>query len=303
VSARPSAWPSLRERLGRPGLVLTAEIDPPRAPDLGSLLGRAERFAPWVDAVNVTDGSLARVRMAGLAAAAAIRERVGLEVIAHLTTRDRNRIAVQADLLGAAAWGLRSVLVLSGDPPGRGDEPEARPAGDIDAEGLLRLVGALNRGTTGSGQPLDGSTDLFPGCAANPGADDLDAELEKLARRIEKGARFVQTQPCFDPERALRFERRSRELGVPVLYGLLPLRDAERARHFSAIPGMAVPPAVLARLESEGPAAGAAILLEMARALAPEVSGLHLFPMGSARTVQAVAEAVAPWRGSGAPHA
>jgi 5,10-methylenetetrahydrofolate reductase len=288
--------PALRERLERPGLLLTAEIDPPRAPDLAPLLQRAERFRPHVDAVNVTDGSLARVRMAGLAAAAAIRERVGLEVIAHLTTRDRNRIAVQADLLGASAFGLRAVLVLSGDPPGRGDEPEARPAGDLDAEGLLRVLCALNRGTTGSGQALEGATDLLPGCAANPGAEDLGAEIDKLARRVEAGARFVQTQPCFDPERALRFEEASRRVGVPVFYGLLPLRDAERARYFSSIPGMAVPAPVVARLESGGPGAGLDILVETARALAPHVRGLHLFPMGSAKTVQAVAEAVAPWR-------
>lgn len=287
---------SLAERLGRTGCLLTAEIDPPRSPDLGALLERAERFAPHVDAVNLTDGSLARVRMAGLFAAAAIRQRLDLEVVAHLTVRDRNRIAMQADLLGAAAFGLRAVLALSGDPPGKGDEPEARAAGDFDTEGLIALVGALNGGHTASGRALEGATELLVGCAANPGAPDLARELDKLSRRVEAGARFCQTQPVFDVERALRFEEGRRALGIPVLYGLLPLKDAERARYFSAIPGMEVPEALVRRLEAGGADTGLEILTETARALAPQVCGLHLFPMGSARTVASVATAVAQWR-------
>lgn len=296
VAGEAAPQQSLVERLSGPGLLLTAEIDPPPTPDLEAVLQRAQRFAPHVDAVNVTDGSLARVRMAGLFAAAAIRQRVGIEVIAHLTTRDRNRIGIQADLLGAAAMGVRAVLTLSGDPPDRGDEPEARAVADLDAEGLIRLVAALNGGHTLSGKALEAGTDLLVGCAINPGAPDLQKELDKLARRVEAGARFCQTQPVFDPERVLRFEEARRALGVPVLYGLLPLRDAERARHFSRIPGMQVPEAVIDRLERGGAETGQEILVETARELAPHVRGLHLFPMGSARTVRAVAEAVAPWR-------
>ncbi len=291
-----AGYPSLATRLELPGVLLTAEIDPPPAPDLLPVLERAQRFAPYVDAVNVTDGSLARVRMAGLFAAAAIRLRTGLEVIAHLTTRDRNRIGIQADLLGAAALGVRSVLTLSGDSPDRGDEPEARAVADFDAEGLIRIVTALNGGHTASGKELDGPTDLLIGCAVNPGAPDLGKEVEKLRRRVEAGARFCQTQPIFDIERALRFEEARRALGIPVLYGLLPLRNAERARHFSRIPGMQVPEDVVARLERGGPETGLEILVETAKAMAPHVRGVHLFPMGSARTVRAVAEAIAPWR-------
>ena len=273
-----------------PGPVLTAEIDPPRAPDLAPLLDRARRFAPYVDAVNVTDGSLARVRLAGLFAAAALRDRLGVEVIAHLTTRDRNRIAIQADLLGASAFGLRTVLVLSGDPPGRGDEPEARAAGDVDAAGILRLVGSLNAGTTASGKPLEAPASLLAGCAANPAAADVQAEIEKLKARVEAGARFCQTQPVFDAERALRFAEAAEPLGLPILYGLLPLRDAERARYFSAIPGMAVPAGVIERLQRGGEAAGLEILAETAERLLSHVRGLHLFPMGSLRAVRTVAQ-------------
>jgi len=298
MATAPTDRPSLASRLDKPGLLLTAEIDPPPTPDFAAVLQRAERFAPHVDAINVTDGSLARVRMAGLFAAIAIRERVHAEVIAHLTTRDRNRIAMQADLLGAAAAGLRSVLTLSGDPPDKGDEPEAKAVGDFDAEGLIRLIAALNAGHTASGKALEGRTDLLIGCAINPGAADLGKEVDKLARRVEAGARFCQTQPVFDPERALRFEEARRALGIPVLYGLLPLKDADRARYFSKIPGMAVPEPVIARLERGGPDTGLEILVDTAKALAPHVRGLHLFPMGSAKAVRAVAEAIGPWRGA-----
>ncbi len=288
--------PSLRQRLAAPGLIITAELDPPRAADVAPVVERAGRLAPLVDAVNVTDGSLARVRLAGLFAAVAMRQRLRLEVIAHLTARDRNRIALQADALGAAAFGVRTLLVLSGDPPDRGDEPEAKAVGDVDTPGLIRLLAALNAGSTASGRELEGRTDLLIGCAANPGAPDLPREVEKLAQRVEAGARFCQTQPVFDVEAALRFAEAVRALGVPVLFGLLPLRDAERARYFSRIPGMAVPESVVTRLAAGGPETGLAIACETARALAPHVRGLHLFPMGSARVVQAVAEAAGPWR-------
>ncbi len=260
------------------------------------MIDRARRLSPHVDAVNVTDGSRARVRLSGLFAAAAIRHHLGLEVVAHLTTRDRNRIALQADLLGASAWGIRSVLAVTGDAPTDGDEPEAKLVGDVDTAGIIRLVAALNQGKTSSGRDLDGHTDLLIGCGANPGADDLDKELGKLRPRLAAGVSFVQTQPIFDVERALAFAEAVKPLGVPVLYGLLPLRNAERARYFNNIPGMRVPNEVIARLERGGEGEGLAIVVEMAQRLAPHVPGLHIFPMGSLQAVRAIADAVAPWR-------
>jgi len=284
------------QRLQQAGLCLTAEIDPPRAPDVQGLLERTGRLQPYVDAVNVTDGSRARVRMAGLFAAAVIRRELGMEVIAHVTTRDRNRIALQADLLGAYALGVRSMLAVTGDPPGDGDEPEAKTVGDLDVAGIIRLAVALNAGRTASGRELEGRTELLVGCGANPNAEDLDKELNKLKPRLEAGAAFVQTQPVFDLERALAFAQAVRPLGVPVLFGILPLRSAERARYFNAIPGMRVPPALIERLERGGEQEGLQAALEMARGLAPVARGLHLFPMGNVGVVRAIAEAVRPWR-------
>jgi len=287
---------ALANRLRQGGLCLTAEVDPPRGTDLNGLLDRVRKLAPLVDAVNVTDGSRARVRLAGLFAAAAIRQQLQVEVIAHLTTRDRNRIALQADLLGAAAFGLRTVLAVTGDAPGDGDEPEARAVGDVDTAAMIRLVSALNAGRTASGVALEGHTQFLIGCGANPGAEDLPKELDKLAQRIQAGVGFVQTQPVFDLQRALAFADAVRDLGVPVLYGILPLRSAERARYFQRIPGMSVPQGIIDRLETGGEQEGLAIAAEMAVALAPHVPGLHLFPMGSQAALRAIADVVAPWR-------
>lgn len=287
---------SLAERFRGGRFTLTAELDPPRAPDLSIIVEHAKRLQPHVHALNVTDGSRARVRMAGLFASVALRERLGIEVVAHLTTRDRNRIALQADLLGASAGGLRAVLVVTGDSPADGDEPEAKAVSDVDAAGIARLVSALNSGRTLSGKRLDGATNLLVGGGTAPNADDLDKEVAKLRSRVEAGVRFCQTQPVYDVERALRFHELVRPLGIPILYGLLPLQSLESAMRFSRIPGMHVPDTVLRRLETGGEREGLAIAIETARALAPHAAGLHLFPMGRLETVAAIADAVAPWR-------
>ena len=297
-SPRPGAGPSLRDRLGASTFVLTAELDPPRGPDLSRAVQRAKRLAGVVDAVNFTDGSLAKVRCSGIAAAAVIQRETGLETIAHVTCRDRNIIALQADLLGAAALGIRNVLVLGGDPPTQGDHPEAKAVYDVDPTGLVRLAGSLNAGRTGAGSDLDGHTDLMIGCAANPGAADLSKEIEKLAARREAGASFSQTQPVFDADKVLRFQAAVAESGIdmPILYGLLPLRGVEAARRFDKIPGMGVPPHVVQRLERAGPegeeAEGLRIAAEVAAQLAPHVRGLHIFPMGRTQTVLTIAAAL-----------
>jgi 5,10-methylenetetrahydrofolate reductase len=297
----------LRERLAAGAFVLTAELDPPRGPDLSRVLERARRLAPVVDAINFTDGARAKVRCSSIATAALVQRETGAEAIAHVTCRDRNVIALQTDLLGAWALGVRNVLVLGGDPPKEGDHPNAKAVYDVDPTGLVRLAARLNEGVTGSGGELDGRTDFLIGCAGNPGAAVLDRELEKLALRVEAGARFCQTQPVFDVDKALRFQEAIDRSGLklPVLFGLLPLRGVEAARYFDAIPGMAVPPHVIARLEAAGPegeeAEGLRIAVELAEALRPHVRGLHLFPMGRVRTVLAVAEAVGRSVGSRRP--
>jgi 5,10-methylenetetrahydrofolate reductase len=297
-STRAADASRFRDRLTQAAFVLTAELDPPRSPDLSRAVQRAKRIAAVVDAVNLTDGSLAKVRCSGIAAASVIQREAGVETIAHVTCRDRNIIALQADLLGAAALGIRNILVLGGDPPAQGDHPDAKAVYDVDPTGLVRVAGSLNAGRTAAGGELEGSTDLLIGCAANPGAPDLAREIEKLATRREAGARFCQTQPVFDVDKVLRFQEavEASGLDMPILYGLLPLRSLEAALRFDRVPGMAVPDPVKARLERAGPEAeeaeGLRIATEVAAELAPHVRGLHVFPMGRTQTVLAIAAAV-----------
>jgi methylenetetrahydrofolate reductase (NADPH) len=291
-----TAW---REKLSTGAFLVTAELDPPRGPEVEPAVLRARLLASRVDAVNVTDGSLARVRMSGAVAAALLQQRAGVEAIAHVACRDRNVIALQADLLGAWALGVRHVLAVSGDPPGQGDHPDARAVFEVDATGLIRLVAALNAGRTGSGRPLDGATDFVVGCGANPSAASLEAELDKLETRVRAGACFCQTQPVFDASAALRFEEAVRARpalrDLPVLYGLLPLRGEEDALRVGLIPGMTVPPSVVERLREAGPHAeeeGLRLAAELAGRLAGRVRGLHFFPRGRVRDVLRVLAAL-----------
>lgn len=285
----------LREKLSGSAFLVTAEVDPPRGVETGPLIERVSRLCGWVDAVNVTDCPRANVRMSAIAAAHLIERATGMETVFHLTCRDRNIIGLQSDLLGAAALGLSNLLVLTGDPPRHGQHPDAHAVFELDTPGLIRLVTALNGGTTAAARPLEGPTRLTIAAAANPSAPDPERELHRLAEKVAAGAHFVQTQPVFDAETALAFEEKRAEWGIdlPVLYGILPLRDAAFARRMAAIPGVRIPETVLRRVETGGPGEGRRLAAELAATLYGRVRGLHLFPMGDVDDVLAVTEALA----------
>ncbi len=242
---------SLVEKLRSRRFVVTAEVDPPRGTDASALIEKVRHLADAVDAFNVTDCPLANVRMSSIAAAYLIQQAVGVETIFHLTCRDRNVIGIQADLLGAAALGVRNLLILTGDPPERGNHPTARGVYEVDTPELVRLVSGLNSGRTYAGGALDSRAAFAIAVAANPNAADLGRELDRLEEKVEAGASFVQTQPVFDAGAAMAFEERlcARGLDVPVLYGILPLKNKEFARRMAKIPGIVIPEHVLRRVE------------------------------------------------------
>ena len=269
----------LIDKLGH-GFVLTAEVDPPRGPDPGPTLQQALILRGYVDAVNVSDAPMANLRMNSFMLAHLIQHHTGVEVIPHLTARDRNRLALQADLLGAWALGVRNVLVLGGDPPERGDHPEAKPVYEFGAVGLVQTVARLNRGENLSGGLLEGTTDLTPGVAVNPGASDLGAEAEKFWAKVEAGARFAQSQPVFCPETAAAFlDALGGRSPVPILWGVLPLRSVKMARNVAR--WTRVPEALLADPEREGRAAGMRAAQHVLRELhTAGMDGAHLYPLG-----------------------
>ena len=272
---------TLREKLAAGRFVVTAEVDPPRGTAIERTLEEVREVAPLVDAVNLSDAPMANLRMSPFVIARLVEEKTGVEAIPHLTARDRNTLALQAELLGASAIGVKNVLLLGGDPPERGDHPFAKPVYEVGAVELIRLAEGLNQGRNWAGGVLEGKTALFLGAAANPGARDLAQEAEKTHAKIEAGARFFQTQPVFSLDEVEAFLKTLGPVpkGVFFLFGVLPLvsaRMAERVAAWARVPG-----ALVAALEKEGAAAGYAWARRtVAELRAAGMAGVHLFPLG-----------------------
>jgi len=277
-------------RLRQGHFTVTVEIDPPKGSDVRATLEKVRMFSDRVDAVNVADCPMANVRMSPITLAHLIQRDVGVEAVFHLTCRDRNVIGLQAELLGAAGLGVRNILALHGDEPARGDHPSARGVFEVDSAGLIRLASTLNRGATLSGGILDCGTDFAIGCVANPTAVDLGAEIARLEQKVAAGAHFVQTQPVFDPRSLERWlSRISGRVNVPVLYGILPLRDYEFAcRLRKSVPGIEVPDWVIERMKRGGKGEGIVLVREFVREVHSMIDGIHIFPMNNAKRVLAV---------------
>ncbi|MBK6405921.1 MAG: methylenetetrahydrofolate reductase [Holophagales bacterium] len=249
-----------------------------------------------VDAVNVTDNPMARLRMSSIAVAHMIRHETGVDTVFHFSPRDRNVLSIQSDLLGAAGLGIKALLVVGGDPLKIGDYPQGRHVGEVDTLGLLRIVRGLNSGVDLAGSPIGTSTSFAIACAANPAAPDLDVEISKLAAKIEAGATFAQTQPVYDVAALDRFFARPEARLIPVLVGLIPPRNLKQALYFAnEVPGMVVPEAILNRMRraaEKGPQfeaeEGLAIGIELAGAIAERARGIHLMPMARYDVVQRV---------------
>jgi len=295
----PAERRGLADKLGRE-FVVTVEIDPPRGPDYGRALQAAARLRDLgVDAVNVADNPLARVRMSSVALAHIIQAEVGLEPILHFTCRDRNLLGLQSELVGAAALGIRTLLALTGDPSEVGDYPKAKSVFDLDSTGLVRLVAKLRSGTDLSGKAIGESFEMTVGVALNPGAADPAREAERLREKVAAGADFAMTQPFYDPAVWLEFLERYGEPPIPVIVGLLPFRTFRHAQflHYE-VPGIDVPAEALRRMEeaaARGKKAEAAEGVALAREILARVreacAGVYVVP--PFENVDVVAEVLA----------
>ena len=255
--SRPAPVFRLAEAL-RSGLpVVTCEIASGDGADAGDIVRRAHLVRDHVDAVNVPDNTAGIVHLSALAASALL-VREGVDPVMHVTCRDRNRLALQSDLLGAATLGVRNVLCLTGDHMVHGDHPDAKPVFDLDSLQLLVLANLLRGGRYMSGREIVPAPDLFPGATENPFAPPYDFRPLRLMKKIEAGARFIQTQITFNVARFAAFMEGVRDLGldrrVPILAGVAPLRSARAARYLQErVPGMEVPDAIVRRMEQAGP--------------------------------------------------
>ena len=236
---------------------VTAEVLPPDGSDPHAVLENARLFGHSVDAINATDASGANVHMSNVAVAATLRQ-AWYDVVAQLSCRDRNRIALQGELLGMAALGIRNVLCLTGDGVGTGDHPETKPVFDLDSITLLRTARILrDKGQFLSGRQIDPPPNLFLGAASNPFVPPLDFRPIRLKKKIEAGANFIQTQFCFDMQRLQTFMTQVVDMGlhekVFILVGVGPLRSAKQAEWMRRnIPGVSIPAATITRLKDAG---------------------------------------------------
>jgi homocysteine S-methyltransferase len=281
--AQPAPTP-FAQKLGRKFLV-TVELDVPRGLDMSSVVEGARFLRQYgVDAVNISDGARARLRMSSIALAHWVQSQTGMECIAHLACRDRNLVALQAELLGAHILGVRNILAVTGDPPHIGDYPYATAVFDVDSVGLIRILRLLNSGRDAMGNPLGQAAHFCIACACNPAAEDWDTELRRLERKVEERAQVVFTQPVFDPELWERFRQAIAHLPVFVLVGVLPLRNVRHAEflHYE-VPGIRVPRWVRqrmarARTAEEALQEGISLAVEFLRVARKDADGVYLMP-------------------------
>jgi methylenetetrahydrofolate reductase (NADPH) len=291
-ATEPRTGTGLEAKLRAGEFAITAEIVPPRVPDLDRLERRIEALRGRVDAVNVTDNAAATVKAPSWAVCARLLQK-GIEPIFQQSCRDRNRLALQSDLLGAYALGVRNAFVVTGDHIGVGDHPQAKPVHDVDSVQLLAIYHRMRaEGRLASGVEIVGKGGkeepflprLFLGCAGHPTADPLHAQVLRLVKKARAGADFVQTQCIFDLERFERFMALARDEGVTerlfLLAGIMPVRSPRAFEMLRGVPGIDVPEAVVRRLteaedkESEGLRI-ASELLEGVGSV-PGVAGVHL---------------------------
>ncbi|HEV8118683.1 MAG TPA: bifunctional homocysteine S-methyltransferase/methylenetetrahydrofolate reductase [Thermoanaerobaculia bacterium] len=281
--------------------VVTAEIEPPRGADVSAAIeGARTARGCGVDAVNVTDNPMARLRMSSIAVAALVQRETGLDAVVQITTRDRNVLGLQSDLLGASGLGLKALLCLGGDPLKIGDYPQAKQVSEVDVLGLLRIARGLNGGADLAGNSIGAPTGFAVGCAANPAAADLEVELSKIRAKIEAGATFAQTQPVYDVAALESFFSHPEARAIPMLIGLIPLRSLKQTLFFAnEVPGIVVPEAIqdrMRRASESGPdhekAEGLAIARELAAAIAGIARGLHIMPMGKYGLLADILDAV-----------
>lgn len=272
----------LRDALERGEFVVTGEIAPPKGADLDSMRRAVEVLGPHCTALNVTDNQGASLHLSSLAASRVVLE-MGHEPIFQQTCRDRNRLALQSDLLAAWALGLENVLMVTGDDPRAGDHPQAKGVFDLDSTQLAEIARGMNEGRDMMGRALTGRTDFYIGAAMFPEAEPWEVQLGRVERKIESGVRFFQTQAIFDIEKLERAVTALRPLGAKVIAGVLVLRSPRVIDFINErLAGLMVPEHIALRIrEADDPAEEAVRLAaEQVREARSIADGVHIMPLG-----------------------
>ncbi|HEY86635.1 MAG TPA: 5,10-methylenetetrahydrofolate reductase [Dehalococcoidia bacterium] len=287
---------SLRALLGAGKFVVTAEVGPLKGTDTTEIEEVAELLRGRVDAANVTDQQSSVLRLGSLATSHLLREK-GIEPVFQMTCRDRNRLALQSDLLSAYVLGIDNVLAITGDLPALGDHPEAMPVYDLDSVQLLWVIKRLNEGYDMMGNELAGKPNFFPGAVVNPGANTeaaLELQLIKMEKKIALGAKFFQTQAIYDIDAFVKFMKRVEGFNIPILAGIIPLKSAGMARFMNKnVAGVFVHEELINKLATAEDKArtGIGIAADIIKQLKDICHGVHIMAIGWEKRVPEILDA------------
>ncbi|MCM8821936.1 MAG: methylenetetrahydrofolate reductase [Candidatus Omnitrophica bacterium] len=285
---------TLKEKLQEKKFVITSEIGPPKGTNIEPHLKEAEHIKDKVDAFNVTDLQSSVMRLGSLATCRLLFER-GFEPVFQLTCRDRNRLALQSDLLSAYVLGIRNVLCITGDHPFLGDHPEAKPVFDLDSVSLLRVATSLMNGKDMMENELDGKPEFFLGAVVSPGYEPLEMQLIKMEKKIEAGARFFQTQAVYELSSFEKFMNAVEKYRVPILGGIVLLKTAGMAKYMNEnVAGVCVPEKYIkmmaAAKKEERAKVSIQIAAELIKGMKDMCQGIHIMPLGWEKYVPSVLE-------------
>lgn len=283
----------LRDALERGDFVVTGEVAPPRGTDLSGMKASVATLASHCLALNITDNQGAALHLSSLAASRVVSE-MGVEPIFQQTCRDRNRLALQSDLLAAWTLGLENVLMVTGDDPRGGDHPEAKGVFDLDSTQLLAVASELNEGRDMMGRDLDGGTDFYVGAALFPEAEPWEVQLDRALEKAEAGARFFQTQAIFDMAKLERAVEALKPHGVRVIAGVLLLKSPRVVDFVNErLAGLMVPEEIGARIKraADPKAESIALAVEQTRAIRGIADGVHIMPLGLDAAVGEIVDA------------
>jgi methylenetetrahydrofolate reductase (NADPH) len=285
----------LQQALSKGEFVVTGEAGPPKGVNVGRSLEEVEPLKELLLAYNVTDNQASVMRVSSLVMSYQLIEH-GLEPIFQITARDRNRLAIQSEILSAYVMGIRNVLCLTGDHTTLGDHPESKPVFDLDSVSILQAVAALKDGVDLAGEKLDGvPADIFQGAVVAPGADPLEPQLIKFDKKVKAGAQFFQTQAVFSVEEWKRFYEHAQKSGVPILLGIILLKSGAMARFMNKnVAGVNVPQELIDRMDSadkkDRPKVSIEIASELVRNIRPMCQGVHIMALGWDRYIPALLE-------------
>ncbi|MFA4981847.1 MAG: methylenetetrahydrofolate reductase [Candidatus Omnitrophota bacterium] len=281
------------EKIKQGKFVTTSEIGPPKGVDIKEMLEDADLIKGRVDAINVTDLQSSVMRLGSLAVCRLLKER-GHEPILQVTCRDRNRLALQSDILSAYVLGIENVLALTGDYPSLGDHPEAKPVFDLGSVELLGAIRTLQQGKDMKGNALKGSPKFCVGAVVNPGADPLEPEIIKMEKKVAAGAEFFQTQAVYDIALFKKFLESAKHIKVPILAGIVLLKSAGMARYMNKnVAGVFVPDSLIKEMEETKDKAAKSIEISarLIKELKPLCQGIHIMPIGWDKKVPQVLDA------------